>query len=204
VSLRSGLVLAAALFATLASLVAAGVFTHLDQWAVDHLMPGAHFHHGNQSLSGGLVPLLHTTWSSGYSVAVNVVTLPASFLVALGIVGSLSRLLGLALLVTVGVELLCKEVLTRPAIYDGTFHIVAFNSSFPSGHTLRTVLVAIAVSSRWPRARPFAAVWAVAALVLILLAGWHVPTDIAGGIVLALLGAGCARALRRRRLPLHA
>ena len=52
VSRRSAALLAGA-FAALAALVAAGAFTRFDQWAVDHLMPGASFHHGERRLARG-------------------------------------------------------------------------------------------------------------------------------------------------------
>ena len=187
--------------------VAAGAFTHIDQWAIDHLMPGGSFHHGKTPLIDGLVPLLHTHLDSAYSVAVNIGTLPASFLIALAIVVACSRVLGVALVAAVAVEVICKEVLTKPALYDGSFHIAAFDTSFPSGHALRTVLVAAAVASQWPRARVLAIVWAIASIVLLLLAGWHTPTDLAGGVLLAalaLVGARGAGALGGRRLARRA
>jgi hypothetical protein len=202
VSRRNAALLVCA-FAALAALVAAGTFTRVDQWAVDHVMPGANFHNGEGGLLESLVPLLHSSWSSAYAIAANVVTLPASFLLSLAIVFACSRALAATLVAAVAVEALCKEVLTRPALYDGSFHIAAFDSSFPSGHALRTVIVAAAVGWRWPRARPVALAWAVASLVLIQVAGWHTPTDIAGGLLLAalaLLGARAAGALGRRRL----
>ena len=201
---RRSAVLVACAFAALAGLVAAGAFTRVDQRAVDHAMPGGHFTSKSVSLFAGLVPLAHTHWDSGYSAAVNVVTLPASFLIAVAIVLATSRVLALALLASVAVEALCKEVLERPALYDGALHITAFDSSFPSGHTLRTVIVAAAVAWRWPRISLVAAAWALAAIVLLLLAGWHTPSDLLGGVVLgslALLGARGAGALRGRRLP---
>jgi membrane-associated phospholipid phosphatase len=106
--------------------------------------------------------------------------------------------LAVFLVAATAVETLCKDVLDRPALYDGARHITGFDSSFPSGHTIRTVLVAAAF------ARPWAAAWAVASIVLLQLAGWHTATDIAGGLLLAalaLLGArGAARALRARGL----
>ena len=188
---RSAALLAGA-FAALAALVAAGAFTRVDQWAVDHLMPGASFHHAQRGLLEGLVPLFHSRWDSPQAVAVNVVTLPASFLVALAIALACSRLFAIALIATVAVEVLCKEVLERPALHDGSFHIASFDSSFPSGHALRTVIVAGAIASIRLRAGRFAAAWAIASIVLLLLAGWHTPTDLAGGVVLgalALLGA---------------
>jgi membrane-associated phospholipid phosphatase len=192
-------VLLACAFAALAVAVSAGAFTRLDQWSIDHLMPGGRFHGGKTRLIDGLVPLLSAGWGSGYGIAVNLVTLPASFLIALAIVTFCSRRLAVALVGAVLVEVICKEVLTKPALYDGSFHIAAFDTSFPSGHTLRTVLVAAAVAWRWPRLRALAIVWAICSLTLVLLAGWHTPTDIAGGLLLAalaLLGARSAGALR--------
>jgi membrane-associated phospholipid phosphatase len=185
-------------FAALAVAVAAGAFTGLDQWAVEHIMPGGRFTGGEPSLLDALVPLAGTHWDSAWSVLVNVVTVPASFLVALAIVVWRSRVLAALLVAAVAVETLCKDVLTRPELHHGARHIVAFDDSFPSGHTLRAVIVAGALASPW------AAAWAVVAIVLVQLAGWHTPTDIAGGLLLgasALLArGGAARALRSRRL----
>ena len=197
---RSTVALAAA-FAALAALVAAGVFTGVDQWAIDHAMPGGHFRNAHvESFLHAAIPLYATRWSDAYSVAVNLVTLPASFLISLVIVFACSRLLGLALLAGVAVEVICKETLERPALHKGALHIIPFDSSFPSGHTLRTVLVAVAVATVWTRLRAAAAIWAAAAIALLLLAGWHTPSDLLGGLALGLLGAGAAGALRRRRL----
>jgi membrane-associated phospholipid phosphatase len=202
VSRRSALVLAAA-FAALAGLVAAGVFTHLDQWSIDHAMPGAHFRpRERHGFLEGLIPLYNSSWHGPWNVAVNLVTLPAGFLVSLALVSLLSRAAGLALLAAVLVEVVCKETLERPRLYSHGVHVVAFNSSFPSGHTLRTVIVAATVAWAFPRLRAVAAAWAIASLALLELVGWHTPTDIAGGMLLgalALLGARAAGALRRRR-----
>jgi hypothetical protein len=184
--------LVACAFAALAVLVAVGAFTRVDQWTVDHLMPGGSFHHAQGGLLNGLVPLLHSRWGSPFAVAANVVTLPASFLLALAIAFACSRAFGIALLAAVAVEVLCKELLVRPALHDGSFHIASFDSSFPSGHALRTVIVAAAIASTRPRAGRLAAAWAIASIALLLLAGWHTPTDLAGGVLLAglaLLGA---------------
>ena len=155
-------------------------------------MPGASFHHAPSGFLDGLVPLLDSHWGSAYAIAANVVTLPASFLIALAIVFACSRLLAAALLAAVAVEVLCKELLDRPALHDGSFHISSFDSSFPSGHALRTMLVAGALAWRWPRSGPAVAAWVVVSVVLLELAGWHTPSDLAAGVVLgglALLGA---------------
>jgi membrane-associated phospholipid phosphatase len=199
VSRRSAATNAAA-FAALAGLVAAGVFSELDQWAVDHAMPGASFTRVSTSLLTDVIPLYHVRWHSPWSVAVNLVTLPASFLLSVVIVAALSRRLGLALVACVVVEVICKETLTRPALHHGGLHVGPFDSSFPSGHALRTVLIAVAVATAWPKLRSVAAAWGAASVVLLLLAGWHTPSDLIGGLVLGLLGAAAAGALRRRCL----
>jgi hypothetical protein len=46
------------------------------------------------------------------------------------------------------------------------------------------VIVAAAVAWAWPRGRRFAVAWAIVSIVLLQLAGWHTPTDIAGGVLL--------------------
>ena len=197
---RSAAALAAA-YVALAVLFALDVFRRSDQWAVDHLMPGAHFHAGEAGVEEALVPLLHAHWDNGWAVAADLVTLPASFLVAVVLAALVSRRFALVLLAAVAVEVVCKALLNGPALYDGALHIKAFDSSFPSGHTLRVVMLAGA----FPRALTVA--WAVAGIVLLELAGWHTPSDIAGGVVLgllALLGARAAGALGARRLAARA
>ena len=182
-------------------LVAVGALTHLDQWAVDHLMPGAHFRRHGGGIAEGVVPLAHAHWHGALAIAANVVTLPASFFVALAIVVWRSRALAVALVAAVAVEVVCKETIVRPALYSGALHVGAFDSSFPSGHALRTVLVAAAVAPLfgvWA-----AAAWALASLALLLLAGWHTPSDLAGGVLLGGLALLCVRGggrLRARRL----
>ena len=180
-------------FAAVAVAVALGVFTGVDQWAVDHVMPGAHLN-GSSTLLEALVPLAGTHWDSAWSIAAAVVAVPASFLVALGLLTWRSPLLGGAVLAGTAVETLCKHVLDRPALHHGTERVTAFDNSFPSGHAFRTVLIAVAFASPW------SAAWAVATLVLIQFAGWHTPSDILGGVLLGLLALLGGRALRGRRL----
>jgi len=186
------------LFAALAILVATGAFTHVDQWSIDHLMPGGTFEGDDSGVVGAIVPLYGTHWSNAWSVAANIVTLPAAFVISLALVAWRSRPLAAVLVAATAVETLCKHLLDRPALYDGAHHVAGLDSSFPSGHTLRTLLVAAAF---W---QPLVAAWAIASIVLLQLAGWHTPSDIAGGIVLgglALLGArGAAGAFRARGL----
>jgi membrane-associated phospholipid phosphatase len=207
VSRRSGAIALAGAYAALAVLFATGVFRRLDQWAVDKLMPGSDFRGGEPGVAESLVPLRHLRWDNAYAIAVEIVTLPASLVVSVVIAALLSRRLALVLLAAVAVEVLCKSVIDGPALFHGTSHVVAFDSSFPSGHALRTTILAGAVALRRPQLRALAIAWAVAAVVLLELAGWHTPTDLAGGVVLgllALLGARSAGALRARRLAARA
>jgi membrane-associated phospholipid phosphatase len=204
---RGSAVILSGAYAALAVLFAVGAFRGVDQWAVDHLMPGSEFRSGDSGLFDALVPLLHSHWDNGYAIAANLVTLPASFVISFALAALLSRRLAVALVAAVAVELLCKTVVAGPALFHGASHIVAFDSSFPSGHTLRTVILAGAVALRWPQLRALAAAWAVAGIVLLELAGWHTPTDIAGGVVLGLLGllgARAAGALRARGVAARA
>lgn len=181
----------AAAFAALAGLVAAGQLTGVDEWAVEHAMPGAHFT-GKPTLAEALVPLLGAHWVPALDVAANLATLPASFVPALAVVAlACTRLprrtaVALAAAFVAGnvVELVVKESLTRPALHAHGERLAGFLSSYPSGHTIRTILVALAVTLAWRRLAPVAALWAVASIALLLLTGWHVPSDIAGGLLL--------------------
>jgi membrane-associated phospholipid phosphatase len=202
VSRRNAAVVLTAAFAALAGAVAAGALSDVDQWAVRHLMPGAGHRHEQPGTLEAIVPLLHARWNGALAVAANVVTLPAGVVVSAAIVFSLSRVSGLALVAADAVELLCKSVVTRPALYDRGVHVRAFDASFPSGHALRAVIIAGAVAYVWPRYRWWAAAWAVASVALLQLAGWHTPSDLAGGVILGSLGgfgARAAGALRARR-----
>ena len=186
-------------FGALAALVSAGSLGGADQWGVDHLMPGAHFGGGTPSLLDAVVPLRHEHWGSAFAVVTNLVTLPASALVSLAVVGA-----GCLVLARRGrrraafawacawgfgnaVEVLCKSVIARPQLHHDLLALRAFDSSFPSGHVLRTLLVAAVLATVAPSARVWLAAWASITIVVIQVAGWHTPSDIAGGAALASL-----------------
>lgn len=183
---------ALAAFAALAVLVAAGDLTSIDQWAVQHTMPGAVFT-GKPTLADAIVPLLGAQWHGALHIASELVSLPASFMPATAIVaaacltmrGRSARALAAAFAVANAVEVLVKSTLTRPSLYAHSVHLTGFAASYPSGHTIRTVLVAVAVAWAWPRFTRLAAVWAVGSIVLLELGGQHVPSDIAGGLLVA-------------------
>lgn len=191
---RVALALAAA-YAAVAIAVAAGGFTGLDQWAVTHAMPGLAPPQPPPTTAEGVVPLLHAHWSSAWDDVTNLVTLPGQVLLSLAIVLALRRARYVAAwLAGTAVEVICKELLVRPALYRGGAHLAAFDSSYPSGHTLRIAIVAAALAAAAPRLRPPMAVWAAGSILLLEPAGWHTPSDILGGLLLA----GFLLALLRR------
>jgi len=105
-----------------------------------------------------------------------------------------------AWLIAVAVELVLRHTLTRPALYRGGVHLTAFDMSWPSGHALRCALVAAALATAWPRLRAALAAWLGAVAVLLVLAGFHTPTDVAGGLLLATAAAAGVVAAERSGL----
>ena len=199
--------LLAAAFAALAVLVATGSLTGLDQWSVDHLMPGASFSISPQTTIESVVPLLGAHWHPPLHAVAEIWTLPASALPAFAIAGIGCLVLlrrgrrraalvwAAAWVAGLAIELLCKETLTRPPLNaDGIIHLHGFDNAFPSGHTIRAVLVAATIAVAWPAARIWVAAWAGVAVVLTELAGFHTPTDILGGLLVAALLIDLARA----------
>jgi membrane-associated phospholipid phosphatase len=192
-------------FAALGALVAAGALTGLDQWACDHLMPFAGAASGGQpTVLESLIPLYHASWQPAGVAVTQIVTLPGQVLISFAIVavGAWKLRAPAWIVVWVGavaVEFVLRHVLTRPALYRDGVHITAFDSSWPSGHALRCALVAAVLAAVWPHARTAIVVWLIAAAVLLELAGFHTPTDVAGGLLLALLGCGAALAAGRAR-----
>ncbi|MGZ8716077.1 MAG: phosphatase PAP2 family protein [Gaiellaceae bacterium] len=199
-----------AAYAALAALAATGALNGLDQWSIDHLMPGLTDGGRRPSLVDAAVPLRRASWATGLDVVANVVTLPAQALVASTLAGVCCLVLwrraqrraalvwGLAWVAANAVEVLCKTTLARPLLHANGHSLVAFESSYPSGHALRSVLLAAAVATIWPFARRWVAAWAAASLVLLELDGFHVPSDIAGGLLLGLLLILAARRAGQR------
>jgi membrane-associated phospholipid phosphatase len=171
--------------------------TGVDQWAVDHAMPFAGPAGPPPSLLESLVPLLHASFHPAGDAITQFVILPGQALISLLLVLAAARRLWrsgrvvatvawpAAWLAATAVELVFRHTLTRPALYRDGVHLVAFDSSWPSGHALRCTIVAAALVTAWPRLRRPLVLWLVAAVVLLELAGFHTPTDIAGGLLLA-------------------
>lgn len=195
----------AAAFAALSALVAGGALTQLDQWAMDHAMTDVRVTGAKVTLAKALVPLLHTDFGSPLDVVTGVVTAPASLVISFVLVavccaamqrrGRMRAAYAWAGAWLAGnvVEVLCKSTLSRPALYSRGLHVVAFDSSFPSGHTIRSIIVAGAIATAFPAARLWVAAWAAASLALLEADAWHTPSDIAGGVLLSALLVAAAR-----------
>jgi membrane-associated phospholipid phosphatase len=204
---RVRVALEAAAYAALAILVAAGTLNGVDQWGVDHAMPGEHFHRAQSTFIEAVVPLLHATYSPVLHGVAEIWTVPASFVPSLVLCGvgwlvlwrrgrrRAAVVWAAAWIAGTAIEVLTKAALTRPALHaDGGLHITGFDASYPSGHTIRAVLLAATIWVVWPAARIWAVAWAAVAVVLTEVAGLHTPTDIVGGLLLAALLIEIARA----------
>jgi membrane-associated phospholipid phosphatase len=171
------------------------------------------------------VPLLHAGFHPLGVAVVQIVTLPGQVLLSFLLVGLAARRLWTrgkpdaavcwpaAWLVAVAVELVFRHTLERPAIHRHGVHLTALDMSWPSGHALRSALVAAAVAAAWPRLRIPLVIWLATVAVLLELAGFHTPTDVAGGLLLATAAVAVAveversgklRLLRRGATPRRA
>ena len=193
-------------------LVAAGALTWLDQWAVDHLMPG--LDRGAGSRGGGIIGSVgiseallpgfkaprhgnEAVAAVTYAIVVLASVLPSVLMVG----GSLAVLvrrgqralpatLGVAFVVANLAEVVSKLSLVRPGLHTvgpaGALpRILPFDQSYPSGHALRAALLAACLCAVWRRARGPLVAWALAVPVMLVAGGWHTPTDVIGGTLLA-------------------
>ena len=203
---------AAAAFGALVGLVAAGAMTGLDQWAAEHAMPLAGRPSAAPTSLESVVPLLHAPFHPVGVAIAEIVTLPGQVVISLLLVLAAARRLWTrgrveaalcwtaVWFVAVAVELVFRHTLTRQPLYRHRVHLVGFDSSWPSGHALRCALVAGALAAAWPHLRVPLAIWLVAVVVLLELAGFHTPTDVVGGLLLATAAAAVAVALERSGL----
>lgn len=156
------------------------------------------------TLFESVVPLLHAQFHPLGAAVAQIVTLPGqvvlSFLLVAAAARKLRNFAWLAVwLAAVIVELVFRHALTRPALYRHGVHLVAFDTSWPSGHALRCAILAVALAAAWPRLRVPLTVWLGAVAVLLELAGFHTPTDVAGGLLLATIAVALGRSGLLRR-----
>lgn len=196
---------ASASFVLLAFLVALGAVTPIDQFAVDHLMPGLYpYVAGVHRSAAGVAPVVSGLNPNRIVNRVaDAIYVPAGGLVA-------TTFFGIAALVAAArrrpageiacwiaayvvgnlFELVGKWTIARPALHTtasyGSLQVWKFDASFPSGHTIRALLLAAFVAWVAPTLRVPAALWAGAVVLLLVAAGTHTPTDVAGGLLVAL------------------
>ncbi len=216
---RRSIVLFCAAFAVLAALVAAGAFMWIDQYAVTHLMPGVEPGDAG-SLLDALLPVGRRRgfWDLAADLWLYPASAPLSAAIVVLACLTLRRrgrrraalLWGLAFVAGTAIEILVKELLERPELYvvvDGRReHVAGFDHALPSGHTIRSFLVAAVLLAVWPRLGRVAAAWAATVAPILVFAGWHTPTDVAAGLLLAAALALLAHDLERagvdhRRAP---
>jgi membrane-associated phospholipid phosphatase len=205
---RAGIlaVAAAAAFAALAGLVAAGAAAPLDQYAVDHWMP-----HLRPSAGAGSSSLVSShvfvpDFGGPLETFCNLWTLPASVVLSTALVGACCVVLvrrrerraalawAAAWLAANAVELLGKSLLDRPSLHLGLAPEHLFDDSFPSGHALRAILaVAVLASVRRGLALP-GITWVAVALPALVVSTAHTPSDVLGGLLLAAAAVLATRA----------
>lgn len=176
-------VASALLFLATAALVVHGTFTGFDQYAVDHWMPWLRPKHHRLIQIRTLV--LPETRSTLGGTLVALWTYPASVLPSALVVGVVAwrrrSLRGPVLWIAANVvEVAAKTIVQRPALYQRGVHVTGFDHSLPSGHTLRSLVVALVLATAWRRARP-AFLWALSVMPALVLLGDHTPTDVAAG-----------------------
>lgn len=177
----------ALLFVALAILVELGEFTWLDQYAVDHWMPwiqpkphplvtiGALLVPGTKSGTLGTIVDLWT-----YPAAV----VPSGIVIAIVLYARRRRALVWAALWVAAnvVELAGKLIVARPHLYYHGLHVTGFDHSLPSGHTLRSLVVATALAATWKQGRA-ALAWAATIPFALVALGDHTPTDVVAGVL---------------------
>jgi membrane-associated phospholipid phosphatase len=188
---RPRLAIAGGLLAALTAVLAAtGALRGFDQYAVDHWMPWLDTHHHPFVSLGSL------TMPSPHGPAANAVldlwTYPAAFVPSLALVLLAATRLGRTAAVTWCVlwcagnaaELAGKLALHEPALYHGASHVSRFDSSLPSGHTIRAFVAAGALATAWRSGR-IALVWAAVVPFALVVIGAHAPADVITGIFVA-------------------
>lgn len=186
-------------FLALAGLVAAGAFTWLDQYAVSHLMPWLQARSRSQVTVSSLT--LPSLGHSAGRALVDLWTYPAAFVPSLVLVlvcawrlharGCTTAAVTWCALWLAGnaVELLGKLRVERPALHRGAVHVTSFDHSLPSGHTIRSLVVAGAIAWTWRRGG-LAFAWAAGVPFALVALGAHTPTDVAAGVLVAVALAG--------------
>jgi membrane-associated phospholipid phosphatase len=99
----------------------------------------------------------------------------------------------LAFAAGIAIEVAGKRLVERAGIDADRLPWLA-HDGFPSGHTMRGVLVAGVLASAWPRARRPLVAWAVANAVLVETTGMHPLSEVVGGLMAGVALIACVRA----------
>jgi membrane-associated phospholipid phosphatase len=200
------------------ALVLGGVLTGLDEWGLDHVMPAL-----DPTAHGTGIVSSHGLWRPfaldipWWQKVLDLYTYPGSALVS-GLVVAIAcgvlvrrgqRVASLvwlgAWVAASGIELIGKHVLTRPSLYwtngHARLHVVPFDNSYPSGHTIRSVVIAAIIASVWRRARVPVAAWLALVPVALVVVAAHTITDVIGGLALGALIVLVAHAMIRAWTP---
>lgn len=91
-----------------------------------------------------------------------------------------------ALAVSLAVEVAGKRWISQIRFADAERigSLVSLHGSFPSGHVCRSLLLAGMAVWLWPRLRRPAIAFVAYMAVVVVLTGMHVPSDVAGGLLL--------------------
>ena len=186
----------------LAVLVQRGRFAHFDQHAVSHWMPWLEppVHRSVLEHAAGL----ETRSTTGGSL-VSLSTYPASIAISGAIVLLCAAVLwrrhrqraGIGLVVlwiaANAIALIGKHEVTRPILHQTSFghhgNLPGLSHSFPSGHALRAIVVALSLAAVAKTGR-VVWVWALAVPFALVAIAAHTPTDVVGGVLagIALVG----------------
>jgi membrane-associated phospholipid phosphatase len=203
----------AAALAAFTIVVVAGGMTAIDEWAVDHVMPGLdpRSHGGIVHFTGLWRPFpLDAAW---WDQALDTYLYPASFLVSALIAGACCWALArrgdrAAAVVWLGawlaanaIEFAGKVILAKPDVHWSNgprpVHVTTFDHSYPSGHTTRAVVLAALLAYTFPRARALFAAWVLVVPAGLVVVGAHTVSDVAGGMLLGLAVVLAAHAIMR-------
>jgi membrane-associated phospholipid phosphatase len=198
--MRRASILAAA-FAILTIVVAAHGLRPADRYAIDHLQPFSPDNTAGTIAPAlpqrALRPILAGDRSPAEAVAA-IAFAPADSISALVLAAVAAAILlrrrrprwvagiwigavGVGLAVEGTGKLLVPQIQFSP---PSTTLGITLHNTYPSGHSMRAVIVAAMVTALWPRARLLAIAWVVYVTAVLELGGLHVPSDIAGGLLI--------------------
>lgn len=189
----------AAAFAGVCAAVSLGGFTRLDQWSLDHVMPWLSPVSHPSTIASIMLPFDSRT--RGVEIPLRLWTYPASVPVSALVLGLCVTLLwrrgarvaaaawATAWVASNAAEVGGKHYIHRSALHvlwhGRSAHVVGFDDSFPSGHTLRALLLAVLLVLVWPHARTAAVAWVAVTFALLVVTNAHTPSDVLGGVLLA-------------------